>query len=596
LRVYRKALALLTPRERRRGALVLGLMIAMAALETAGVASVMPFLTVLANPAAVEGNRWLAALYAGLEFRSIDAFLIALGAATFATVLLAAAVRTITHYAMNRFVELRRHALSERLLETYLRQSYRFFLERHTADLAKSILSEVDLLVVHVLRPAMQMLAYGLVALAIVALLAAVDPWLAAGVAAVIGGLYAAVFLVVRGLLGRGGSERLRANRERFTAAGEALSGIKDIKLLGREDVYLQRFRGPSRRFSRRMATSQTLAQVPKFFVEAVGFGGVIALAVALLAVHGGAASGGLEQVLPMLGLYAFGAYRLLPAAQHVYQGMAKLRFAAAAVDSVYADLQEREALAEIREAPAAPLLPRRTIALEGLSFTYPGAVTPALHGVDLSIPVGGSLALVGPTGSGKTTLVDLLLGLLRPSEGALVIDGEPLTDDRVAAWQGALGYVPQEIFFTDASVAENIALGVPPERIDREQVSRCAQIAQIHEFVTERLPQQLDTVIGERGVRLSGGQRQRLGIARALYHEPAVLVLDEATSALDKGTEAEVLDAIAALGGERTVVLVTHRPETAQRCDQVAVLENGRLRMRQGAYRGAPAAGRAAP
>jgi ABC-type multidrug transport system fused ATPase/permease subunit len=576
MNTYRKTLTLLSPKEKRRGNLVLVMVILMAMLETAGVASVMPFLAVLGNPDLVETNPVLSPLYAGLSFTSVDSFIFALGAASFGLILFSAFFRSLTHYAMNRFIEMRRHSISKKLLETYLRQPYAFFLNRHSGDMAKNILSEVDQLVQNVFRPGMQMVSYTLVIIALIALLIVVDPWLALVVAVVVGGLYALIFGTVRGLLGRVGRDRARANQERFTTAAEALGGIKDIKLLGREHAYLQRFDGPSFRQAKHQSTSQTISEVPKYLVEAVGFGGVIALTLYLLSIHGGTSSAAMGQLLPILGLYVFAGYRLLPAAQRIYGGLSKLRFGAAAVDAIHSDLQQRTQLAELyRRAPQA-IRPKQTIALRNIFYRYPTAKHDALQGIDVSIPVASSLGIIGASGAGKTTLVDVLLGLLRPTQGAILVDDEPVTDANLRAWQQSLGYVPQDIFLTDATVSENIALGIPKEQIDQTQVERCARMAQIHEFIVTEMPQSYETVVGERGVRLSGGQRQRIGIARALYHDPAVLVFDEATSALDTKTESEVIQAINALTGTKTIILIAHRLSTVRECSQVITLSSG--------------------
>jgi len=583
MNTWQKVLALLTTKEKRRGGLVLVMVTMMAVLETAGVASIMPFLAVLGNPEVVNTNPILNVLYEGLGFESVDAFIMALGAAAFGLILFSALFRSLTHYAMNRFIEMRRHSIGKRLLETYLRQPYAFFLDRHSGDMAKNILSEVDQLVQQVFRPGMNMLAYSVVILALVILLVTVDPWLALGVAVVIGGMYTLIFGAVRGVLGRVGRDRALANQERFTAASEALGGIKDIKLLGREHAYLSRFDGPSSRQARHQSTNQTLSQVPKFMIEAVGFGGVIALILILLATHGGSTNNALGDILPILGLYVFAGYRMLPAAQNIYSGLAKLRFGAAAVDAAYNDLKQRTALAELYKQAPKRLEPKQAIILQNIHYTYPNAQRPALHGINLEIPVGSSVGIIGTSGAGKTTLVDVLLGLLRPTEGAIVVDGQPITDDNLRTWQQALGYVPQDIFLTDSTVAENIALGVPTEQIDHEQVERCARMAQVHDFIVSDMPQGYSTVVGERGVRLSGGQRQRIGIARALYHDPSVLVFDEATSALDNETERAVMEAIDALAGTKTLILIAHRLSTVRNCQRVVRLEQGQARESSG-------------
>ncbi|MFA9462549.1 ABC transporter ATP-binding protein [Thiohalorhabdus methylotrophus] len=573
LAVYRKVLELLTPREKRQGILVLGVVTGMAVLEVAGVASVMPFLSVMANPKAIDTNEALAWLFSVLGYESRERFLVFLGVGAFFLVFFSGMFRIFAHYVMNRYIQMRRHSISKRLLETYLRQSYAFFLDRNSGDMAKGILSEVDQLIANVFQPGILAMAYAVVAIAILLLLLAMDPLLSLGVAAFIGGLYALIYSAVRGFLERIGSERAEANRKRFTTAGEVLGGIKVIKLLGRESAYLTRFSPVSAQFSRNMATNDTLGQAPKFLIEAVAIGGILALAVVLMATRDD-----IGEVFPILGLYAFAGYKLLPAAQNIYNGIAKLRFGAAAVETVHQDLQQRTFLASIRRQSQNPLTPKREVRLENISFTYSNGPGYALKGINLTIPVETTVGLVGGTGAGKTTLVDIVLGLLRPTEGQVVIDGTPVTDENLGAWQQALGYVPQEIFLSDATILENIAFGVSREEIDWEAVERSARMAQVHEFITQELPQGYKTEVGERGVRLSGGQRQRIGIARALYHDPEVLVLDEATSALDNVTERAVMEAVHNLHEQKTVILIAHRLSTVQNCDLIYLLEEGQV------------------
>lgn len=570
-----QVLFLLSRREKRRGAVVLALVVVMAALETAGVASVAPFLSVLGDPATIETNPALSRLHSWVGAPPQDTFLMMLGAGAFCVIVTAAAVRLVTDYALNHFIEMRRHSISERLLETYLRQPYSFFVTRHSTDLARTILSEVDQLITNVFFPGTFMVAYAVVLAAFVVLLIVVAPGLGVVAVGCLGGAYGIVYLVVRRRLSRVGDERRRANHARFRMAGEALAGIKEIKLLGREHAYLSRFHTPSARQARSQAVNRTLSETPRFLVEAVALGGMIVLAVTVLAIHG---SDRLGTVLPLLGLYAFAGMRMLPAAQRVYQGAAKLRFGAPAVNGVYHDLRQRIATAELRREAPAPLAPQHTLALDRVSYHYPEATAPALTEMSLTIPAGSSLAIVGQTGAGKTTLVDVLLGLLRPTAGTLRVDDRPITKARLAAYQAALGYVPQQVFLTDASVAENIAFGRPPGAIDMAWVQTCARLAQLDTTISQELPDGYATVLGESGTRLSGGQRQRLAIARALYHDPAVLVLDEATNALDPATEAAVLDSIVALQGRKTVILIAHDERIARRCDRIATLEAGRL------------------
>jgi ABC-type multidrug transport system fused ATPase/permease subunit len=570
---FGKILSLLTPRERKQGLLVLGLMLVTALLDTAGVASIMPFLAVLGNPELIRSNQALGWLYRRGGFESVNGFLFALGAGAFLMVIFSAALRIAGTYATNRYIQTRRYTIGARLLEAYLRQPYEFFLSRNSADLSKIILSEVDQVVTSVLQPLLNTMSYGLVVAALLVLLVLVSPGVALVASVVVGGAYGGIYRAVRTKLRAIGHDRVTANRERYVAASEAFGGIKDLKVLGREEAYLSRFRGPAARFSRAQAAQASLWQVPRFLIEAIGFGGLLILALALLG------SGmAVERLLPVLGLYAFAGYRVLPAAQQMFAGVSQVRYGMPALDEIRRDLLERRD-PEPSKGPS-----RRHPPLgEGIRFVnvwyrYPGAAAPALRGLNLAIPAGSSVGFVGATGAGKTTAVDLILGLLRPSSGHILLDGEPLGGGNVRAWQRSIGYVPQQIYLADATIAENIAFGIRPDQVDRKAVEEAARAARLHDFV-ERLPQGYATLIGERGVRLSGGERQRVGIARALYHRPSVLILDEATSALDLATEKAVMASVAALTGSRTVIIVAHRLSTVERCDTIVVLENGEIR-----------------
>ena len=396
--------------------------------------------------------------------------------------------------------------------------------------------------------------------------------------AGILGGLNGLFFLVLRHKLTRLGGIIVTANKERFMAAGEALGGIKDIKLLGREQAYLSRFQGPSQRFAAGHAKHQTLNQVPLFLIEAIAIGGIILISIIMLMNSGGIHSGAMGHILPTLGLYAFAAYRLKPAMNNIFQGFTSLRFGRATVDSLYSEMRLNSAPKRLLRQPSTQIKARHSITLEQLSYTYPNADKPTLRNLSLNIPVGSAVGLVGSTGAGKTTLVDIVLGLLRPTQGAITVDGTPITEQNLSDWQQSLGYVPQNIFLTDTSIAENIALGIPNDLIDLELVVRCARMAQVHDFIMSELPEQYATLVGERGVRLSGGQRQRIGIARALYREPEILVFDEATSALDNVTERAVMDAIDALAKQKTIILIAHRLSTVRNCDQIVLLDQGEI------------------
>ncbi len=578
LNVIQTLLVLLNKRERRRGLLIVIAVIFMAAFETLGVASLMPFLAVLGDPGIVERNAALRLAYETLDRPAIDSFLFWLGAAAFVVLVTTAAIRMITYYAINRYTQMRARSIGDRLLEGYIRQPYVFHLEQRSGALNSKILVEATQVVNGAIRPIIALIASAVTMTMIVTLLVIVDPVTALVAGGVLGGVYGLIFAVTRGFLTRIGKERIVANQDRFASVSDALNGIKVIKVIGREQTYLKRFRAAATKVARNQAASMTLGQVPKFAIEAIAFGGIILLCLVLIARYGGVDNDALAQILPILGLYAFAGYRLLPTFQSAYQAIAAMRFGGPAVASVYQDLTLRETLPPLPRARTAPLGLREGIELRNISFSYPGSDGVGLHGLSLMIPAGGRIGIVGSTGAGKTTLMDMLLGLLEPTVGEIQVDGRSITSANVRAWQQTVGYVPQEIFLVDASVAENIALGVPTEDIDYGRITECARMAQVHAFISDDLPDGYDTKIGERGIRLSGGQRQRLGIARALYHDPDLIVFDEATSALDNLTEKEVMAAVDSLSRQKTIVMVAHRISTVRACDAIIVLDRGKL------------------
>ncbi|WP_234264212.1 ABC transporter ATP-binding protein [Hydrogenophaga sp. NFH-34] len=569
----KKVWTLFTPAEQRRAWVMLGLALLMALAETAGVVSIMPFLSVLARPGIITENPWLSTIYQRLGFSDSRSFITALGLASIVLVVTASVFKTVTQHLLNRFVHLLRHSISSRLMARYLAQPYEFFIHRNTAELSKTILAEVDMVMGNLIQPMSQVIVQGIVVLAMLALVFAYNPLTALAIVAVVGSLYGLIYLLVRRRLKRIGSEMVEANRQRYQSCNEALQGIRDIKITHAEAAYQQRYQQASRTQARHMAASETLSQTPLYLVEATGYTGLILIALALLL-----KSGDVAHVLPALGLYGFAAYRLLPAAQIMYRGFARLKFASATLDSLHRDMS----LPLPTAVPAAgqqAIVLRQEIRLSGIRYAYPSTPgKPVLDGFDLVIPVNTSVGIKGPSGTGKSTIMDVLLGLLTPQAGTLSVDGQSITAQNLPAWQAAIGYVPQHIYIADASVAANIAFGIPPEQIDMQAVQRAARAAQIHDFVVNELPQRYDTPVGDRGIRLSGGQRQRIGIARALYRDPPVLFMDEATSALDGATEATVNEAIRALSGSKTIVVIAHREASLCACNQIITITKNPL------------------
>lgn len=572
MKYLKKILELLTPHERKRGALLLLMIMAMALMDMVGVASILPFIAVLANPDIIETNRFLNAAYIRLGFENPQNFLFALGVAVFVWLVFSLGFKALTTYAQLRFVLMREYSISKRLVEGYLNQPYIWFLSRHGADLGKNILSEVGAVVFNAILPMLTLIAQGAVVIALLSLLIVIDYQLALIVGMTLAVSYTLIFKASRGFLARIGIERIQANQQRFSAVSEAFGAVKEVKVGGLEKIYAQRFSGPAQKYAGHIASEQIIRDTPRFALESIAFGGMLLVVLYLMAESGNFAS-----ALPVIALYAFAGYRLMPALQQIYAAVTQLRFAGPALEALHAELKSLQLIQISPSQP--PIFINQAITLNNIQYRYPNAPNKALNNLSFVIPAKSTVGLVGASGSGKTTTVDLILGLLEAQEGTLKVDGQSINEENKRAWQRAIGYVPQQIYLSDDTVASNIAFGLDARDIDQAAVERAAKIANLHDFVLKELPLQYQTTVGERGVRLSGGQRQRIGIARALYRNPQVLILDEATSALDNLTEQAVMEAVHNLGHEITIVLIAHRLSTVKACDTIFLLEKGELK-----------------
>ena len=571
----KKLLDLLSRKERRQAFLLFGMVLIMALLDMAGIASIMPFLSVLANPDVVETNRYLASIYHRFGYSDPGAFLYFLGLMVFVLLIVSISFKALTHYFILRFTHMRNYSISRRLVVSYLQQPYEWFLNRHSADLAKTVLSEVEQVILVAMLPAIHLIAHGATAVVLVILLLAVNPWLTIIMTAVLGGLYGLIYVSLRSYLLRIGTDRLHANEARFTTVQESFGGIKEVKIGGFETEFIKRFDGPANRYAKHQATAGIAGNIPRYVLEGIAFGGMFLVILFLMK-----DSGGLQEALPLIGLYALASYRLLPALQQMYAHLANLRYAKPALDALHSDIQmlRNTAGRDQKFAHTKPLLLKNRIKLEHVTYCYPGAERPSLADVSLEVRANTTVGIVGSSGAGKTTAVDVILGLLWPGTGKLLVDEIMIDAHNVRAWQRSIGYVPQQIYLSDASLAANIAFGLPEDQIDLSAVEEAARIANLHDYIIADLPEGYATKVGERGVRLSGGQRQRIGIARALYNNPELLILDEATSALDNLTEKAVMDAVSNLAHQKTIIIIAHRLSTVRTCDEIIMLDQGRL------------------
>ena len=578
MQIIKKFLYLLSPSERKRAGLLLLLILTMALLDMIGVASILPFMAVLTNPDIVNTNIILNKIFNSLKIFGIEnnqEFLFFLGVLVFILLVVSLLFKAFVTYVQVQFIQMRQYSLGKRLVTGYLQQPYSWFLNRHSADLGSTVLSEVSRVVGSGLKPFMALIASSMVAITITILLIITDPKLALVVTVSLGTAYGIVYKFIRSYLDRIGKESLISNELRFTAISESFGAAKEVKIGGLEETFIKRFSDSSKTFAKHSATSTVINQLPRFALEIVAFGGIMLIILYMMM-----QTGNFNKTLPIITLYAFAGYRLMPALQQIYASFTNLAFVGPALDALIEDLKNLKKPETNQDSGT--LLFNKMIKLKNVHYNYPNTARTALKDVSLSIPVKTSVGIIGPTGSGKTTIVDIILGLLEPQKGSIEVDGQIITPKNTRAWQRLIGYVPQHIYLSDDTIAANIAFGINSEDINQDVIEKVSKIANLHKFVINELPNKYKTTIGERGVRLSGGERQRIGIARALYHNPKLLILDEATSSLDNETEKLVMESVNNLSKGLTIISIAHRLNTVKKCDIIFELENGRI-IRQG-------------
>ena len=574
--LIRRVLFLARPYGRAKLAAVFSLALAQAVFQVIGVTSIFPFLAIAADPERIRRSHF-GTVFLGLFPPMGDLqLLIITGVIAIVGILFSNALNLLAEYARTLYAQNFGHWLRVRLLRRMASQPYTYFLQRNSGDLLKKILGDVMSYTTGVLVPLLDTVARAVTAVLLLATLFLVQPVIALSAGIGLGGFYVITFRLLARKR-REVDENLRTHGIGFyREAHQMLGGIKPVKVHRAEEHFLTRFAGHSAIIAK-MNARVSLFNSPRYVVEPLAFGGLV-VAVLMLAARGRDFS----DILPNLGVMALAGYRLLPSIQLLYGQLTQVSSMRHAVDEVYDEFAEAETDGSVSPAISTDALARAkpfrwndSITLREISFRYPGASRLVLDEFSLSIPKNSSLGVIGPTGSGKSTLVDLLLGLYQPTAGEIVIDTQLLTPALVPAWQASIGYVPQDIFLIDDTIARNIAFGLQDSEIDSARLREASNTAQLLDFIETELPNGFDTNVGERGVRLSGGQRQRIGLARALYHRPSLLILDEATSALDVATEARLLEALRSLAGKLTMVVAAHRLSAVENCDQLVDLAN---------------------
>ena len=581
--MLKKIYFLLSSSNKKRMTLLLFLILAMAIFDFLGVSSIAPFIALLTNPDLIENNNILIKLYSFSESFGIEnktQFMFLFGMIVFVLVIFSLLIRALTIYALTFFSLMQEYIIGKKLVKGYLNQNYSWFLDRNSSEIGKGILSEVKQVIDYALFPMMNLIAQSLVALAIFLVLVINNPTLAIGISIFLISIYLFILFIMKNFLTVTGKERTKANEKRFEVVSEAFGASKVVKLGGLEEVYLERFSKPARIFSKSQSWVTVIATLPRFFIEALALGGMIIFILILIS-----RGSSFSNIMPTVALYAFAGYRLMPVLQQIYQSITRLRFSKTALDSLYDDLLNVQNVKDQKNTneDLTKVTFKNSLSLYNVSFNYPNTKKKSLKNINISIKPYSKVGIVGTTGSGKTTIVDIILGLLDCKKGNLIVDDVVINSGNKKSWQKNLGYVPQQIYLADSTIASNIAFGLDANNINMKKIIEVSKTANLHDFVM-KLNNGYETLVGERGIRLSGGERQRIGIARALYHNPSLIIFDEATSALDNLTEKAVLEAINSLQNKVTIVMVAHRLATVKNCDTIFLLEQGEI-LSKGSY-----------
>jgi ABC-type multidrug transport system fused ATPase/permease subunit len=567
----------LTPRRRLQFGILMGLMLVSAFAEVVSLGAVLPFLGILVAPDQVFSHPIIAEVAQTLGITSADQLVLPLTVVFSAAALIAGAIRILFLWASTRIAFACGADLGIEVYRRTLYQPYRVHLTRNSSEVISGITSKVNSVVFSVLLPLLTLVSATVLLVAIMLALLAIDPMVASVAVVGFGASYALITWMSRRRLHRNGQRIAHEQTQVVKALQEGLGGIRDVLLDGTQPVYCDIYRQADHPLRRAQGNNVFISASPRPAMEALGMVLIAALAYAL-----SLRIGGIAAALPVLGALALGAQRLLPALQQIYGAWVSIAGNRASLADTIA-LLDQPLPAELLQPNSAPLLFLKDIQFKGVRFHYADEGPWVLDGLNLVIAKGTRVGFVGSTGSGKSTTLDLMMGLLMPAEGELLVDGQPIIGNRVRAWQQTIAHVPQSIYLADTTLAENIAFGVPSDTIDLDRVQQAARQAQIADFI-ESSPEGYQAFVGERGIRLSGGQRQRIGIARAFYNQASVLVFDEATSALDNTTEQSVMEAIEGLGGDLTILLIAHRLSTVRSCDIIVELEHGRV-VAQGTY-----------
>lgn len=560
------------PRQRRNSIIILLLMLIGVAMETIGVSMIIPLIALFTGQESINKYPVISNIFDIFDYPEVEIQIIVL--LTFMVILFLIKNTYIAFliYVQTRFTFNVRKVISDRLFTHYIRQPYTFHLVRNTAQLIQIITEESTVFATAVLMPLLVLVSEFLVAISLTLLIFYMTTWLSmmSVVLLFVGG--AVFYAMIKNKLRKWGNLRHYHEGYRIQSIQTGLGAIRDIKILGREEEFLKKFRHHNKIDAKLLRNNTIVNQIPRLWFEVIAIAGLTLVVIVSFYQHKSP-----DEVITIMGLFAAATFRLAPSATRIMSSLQKLRFSHITVNAIYDELNEKTDISEYENNTNQDILNVEEISINNVSFKYPGATKYSLNNISFKINAGESIGIIGTSGSGKTTLLNLLLGLVRPTSGEILVD-EYNIHDNLRNWQDNIGYVPQSIYLSDDTLLNNIAFGINKHDIDLNLVQQAVEMSNLNEFISS-LSDGLNTIVGERGTRLSGGQQQRIAIARALYHNPSILIFDEATSALDIDTEKEVMHAINKLHGKKTIIIVAHRLSTVKDCDIIFELHNGKIR-----------------
>lgn len=568
----------IAPTRRIQLGILFCLMLVASFAELFSIGMVLPFLAVLTSPESIYDHRLVKPIIKLFDIKNQSELLLPISLLFVLAVVFAASVRLLLVHMQARINLVIVNELATSAYHRTLNQPYAVHISRNSSEVISGISSKVSGGIGGLLGAGLTLLSSQLLLAAIVVTLFIVDPVLALSSFVGFGSLYALVMVTTKKQLARDSECLSQASTEVIKVLQEGLGGIRDVLLDGNQSIYTAAYREADIKLKNAQANIQILSVGPRYIIEAIGI-----VVIAVIAYSLATRPGGLIAVIPLMGTLALGAQRTLPLLQQSYSSWALVQGSRESLRDALAFLDQPIQQNNLATDYAASIRFEHEFRLNSVCFQYKATAASVLKNFSLSIPKGAKVGFIGETGSGKSTLIDIIMGLLLPTDGYLMVDGQRINAGNHQAWQKHIAHVPQNIFLSDASIAENVAIGISRDKIDMPRVRLAAQRSRISDTI-ESWPMQYDTAVGERGVKLSGGQRQRIGIARALYKQADVVIFDEATSALDNETEQAVMQAIDGLGGDLTILIVAHRLTTLRNCSQIVELQNGELK-RVGSY-----------